>query len=90
MLSRSGVEVEPTELTPQTVYQEVDGGVTVCENPQQYVWWDEYHPTKKVSRRLGADIQSHSSPNPSPEVLGGGIGRHSTGEERYVMFESVY
>ncbi|ORY73455.1 GDSL lipase/esterase [Leucosporidium creatinivorum] len=32
------------------VYMEVAGSVTVCENPREYVWWDEYHPTKVASR----------------------------------------
>lgn len=49
--------MEQTQLTPLAVYKEVDGGVKVCDNPQQYVWWDEYHPTKKVSLGKIAKIQ---------------------------------
>lgn len=30
---------------------EVAGPVTVCSNPREYVWWDEYHPTKTVRRQ---------------------------------------
>lgn len=28
------------------VYMEVPGGVTVCKDPREYVWWDEVrkHP----------------------------------------------
>lgn len=36
-------------LLASVVYMEVSAGVTVCSDPDSYVWWDEYHPTRVVS-----------------------------------------
>ncbi|KAM0755873.1 hypothetical protein T439DRAFT_320577 [Meredithblackwellia eburnea MCA 4105] len=37
------------------VYSEVPGGVTVCNDPSKYMWWDEYHPTKRLHALLAGE-----------------------------------
>jgi phospholipase/lecithinase/hemolysin len=41
----------------RAVYGEMEGGVTVCDNPKEYLWWDEYHPTTIAhSKMAGAAV----------------------------------
>jgi len=49
-------------------------GVTPCSNPNQYLFWDDLHPTTAADQILAAQFASAVSPEPSTFLmLGTGI-----------------
>jgi phospholipase/lecithinase/hemolysin len=53
-------------------------GITVCANPDQYLFWDQIHPTTAADALLASQFQSNVSPAPVPEpssfvLLAGGM-----------------
>ena len=44
-------------------------GVTVCSNPNQYLFWDGFHPTTHGQEIIAAAIQNAAVPEPSSLLL---------------------
>jgi phospholipase/lecithinase/hemolysin len=45
--------------------------VTVCVNPDQFLFWDTLHPTARVHRILGEEFYAALVPEPAPIILFG-------------------
>lgn len=51
-------------------------GITVCSNPDQYLFWDQIHPTTAADAFVARQFQSDVAPIPEPSsflLLGSGI-----------------
>jgi phospholipase/lecithinase/hemolysin len=46
-------------------------GVTVCSNPNQYLFWDGFHPTTHGHELLAEAIENAAVPEPSSLILTG-------------------
>lgn len=44
-------------------------GVTVCLNPNQYLFWDSFHPTTAADAFLGVQFENAVSPEPSTFLM---------------------
>lgn len=57
----------PTEFGFTNVTDSCLIGVVVCDNPNEYLFWDDYHPTTTADELIGELAFSALKPEPVPE-----------------------
>jgi phospholipase/lecithinase/hemolysin len=72
----NGIVSDPSRYGLANVTQACFDGTTVCANPNQYLFWDDIHPTTYADSILASQIRSGVTPEPSTFAL---LGTGATG-----------
>jgi phospholipase/lecithinase/hemolysin len=65
----NGIVANPAAYGFSNVTQPCFNGTTVCANPNQYLFWDDIHPTTYADSILASQIRGGITPEPSTLAL---------------------